>query len=280
MRRVLKKLFNKKKKNNFPSQIGITAAHASFAVPNKFKKRLDPQLLGLNERLLRNFSDFGTKEIVELIPENQKIVASYWRGLGDPNRAATDPDFFPKEDFNGFKVWKKNKGLYDKEKTTLKKEFYDPFHKQVQAMLTELQSKHKRVLLLDIHDTGKSLLGCCGPEYDRPREKEFPPFLISDKEGRACSPDILMGLKCALEQETGHPVEINTFYQGGYITDYYGNEFNKDLDPGQKWHRNVLQLEIGRYLYMDESAQKINKAKLKKLRTQIMRALQRLETIV
>ena len=83
------------------TNIVVLATHGSFFVPLELRARI-----ALSDRLLKNFSDFGTQYLLpDFVPASQRVVASFSRALGDPNRAPHASDLFRETDFQRTPVW-------------------------------------------------------------------------------------------------------------------------------------------------------------------------------
>ena len=91
----------------FPSNVIMTAPHGSWRVPIS----VFPHLCSHYQtcpRLLLNFSDYGTKHLLEDVPENHKIIARYGRIVGDPNRPRNNEDIVRLKDFGGVSIFRSN----------------------------------------------------------------------------------------------------------------------------------------------------------------------------
>jgi N-formylglutamate amidohydrolase len=71
-----------------------------------------------------------------------------------------------------------------------------------------------------------------------------PDFVLGDRFGTSCNGE-LTRLAANQLKALGHAVTLNKPYAGGYITEHYGR-------PHKSQH--VLQIEINRALYMDETS--------------------------
>ena len=93
-----------KKSKQFPTNVLVTAPHGTAKIPLRTYQHLST-LYRTSPRLLLNFSDYGTKYLVERIPEAQKVIPKYGRLIGDPNRHVDAPDVIRFEDFGGNKIF-------------------------------------------------------------------------------------------------------------------------------------------------------------------------------
>lgn len=115
------------------------------------------------------------------------------------------------------------------------REFWQPFHATLAALIARTQAAHGACLLVDCHSMPS---GSCAV-----RRGVAADFVLGDAHGTTCSAEITGWVERDLA-DRGYAVRRNDPYAGGYITRHYGR-------PGTGAH--VLQLEINRGLYMDES---------------------------
>jgi N-formylglutamate amidohydrolase len=71
-----------------------------------------------------------------------------------------------------------------------------------------------------------------------------PDFVLGDRFGTSCSGELTRLVASQLKAQ-GYAAALNKPYAGGYITEHYGR-------PHKSQH--VLQIEINRALYMDETS--------------------------
>lgn len=107
-----------------------------------------------------------------------------------------------------------------------------PYHEALEKMVSRCKARFGVCVLLDLHSM---------PSLPQLR---LPDVVLGDLHGRSCAPRIVEGLSDLLARE-GFTVGRNHPYAGGYVTSRYGA-------PGENVH--VVQVEISRGLYMDESA--------------------------
>ena len=248
------------------TNVVVLATHGSFFVPSELQARLK-----IDERLLKNFSDFGTQYLLpDCVPEEQRVVAWFSRALGDPNRVIESEDIFRETDFGGRMIWKES--LTAEEREHCLEKYYTEYHQAVQKTIAQAEKENDRVLIVDIHDTGNMVLGEDKAE-DTVREWTMPPLCLGDRDGQSCDPAITQFFAQALQSSLGMEVTLNTPYKGGYVTKKYGEEYNQELPEASRFNRNVIQLEVGRYLYMDEQTQMLIPEKCLWLREGLEKAL-------
>lgn len=125
---------------------------------------------------------------------------------------------------------------------------YHPYHRALRRLVDETRQRFGYCLLVDCHSmpsaggtspADASELPLRGARLERRRVD----FVLGDCYGSACAPIVIETASAFLE-EHAYAVARNTPYAGGYTTRHYGR-------PRTGVH--VLQIEINRALYMDES---------------------------
>ena len=112
---------------------------------------------------------------------------------------------------------------------------YVPYHEALAALLVEAKREFGLAVLIDCHSMPSST------RTDRRTTR--PDFVLGDRFGTSCGSELTRLAAHSLES-LGYGVALNKPYAGGYITEHYGR-------PHKAQH--VLQIEINRALYMDES---------------------------
>jgi N-formylglutamate amidohydrolase len=113
---------------------------------------------------------------------------------------------------------------------------YTPYHDTLSALLAEAHRAFGCAVLIDCHSMPSNPI----TEQGGAR----PDFVLGDRFGTSCNGD-LTRLAADKLSSLGYAVALNRPYAGGYITEHYGR-------PHKAQH--VLQIEINRALYMDETS--------------------------
>ena len=113
---------------------------------------------------------------------------------------------------------------------------YTPYHETLRELLLEAQSEFGLAVLIDCHSMPSN------PIADQGGGR--PDFVLGDRFGASCNGE-LTRLATSQLKALGYVVALNKPYAGGYITEHYGR-------PHKAQH--VLQIEINRALYMDETS--------------------------
>jgi hypothetical protein len=288
-------------KKHFPSNIIVTASHGSFKIPLSIFPKLS-SYYKTSPRLLLNFSDYGTKYLIENVPAKQKVIPQYGRLIGDPNRKKKAKDIIRFKDFGGNHIFSEK---FEKRLTTswfhtfwlnkILKLSYKPFYENVFTAIAEaVQNKKndgKPIFLVDVHDTGNLILGAT-PKKDRQREGLFqmPKVVISNAPDEevdgncfGTAPEYLTEMfQETLAQKLGFDLEdvkINHLFYGGNVIRFFGNTSKNDRLKKILGNKQIytIQVEFDRGLYMNETTQRSIKWKVKSIRSALMETFRELE---
>jgi N-formylglutamate amidohydrolase len=113
---------------------------------------------------------------------------------------------------------------------------YTPYHDTLGALLLEAKREFGLAVLIDCHSMPSNSIADGGAGR--------PDFVLGDRFGTSCSGELTQTAASQLAA-LGYAVTLNKPYAGGYITEHYGR-------PHKAQH--VLQIEINRSLYMDETS--------------------------
>jgi N-formylglutamate deformylase len=116
--------------------------------------------------------------------------------------------------------------------------YWRPYHAALAMLLDEAHAAHGRVVHIDCHS-----MASMGDRTTEDGEVPRPDFVVSDREGTTCAPD-LMGRVVAYLRDAGHSVAVNDPYKGFELVRRHGR-------PAER--RHSLQIEINRALYMEEA---------------------------
>jgi N-formylglutamate amidohydrolase len=110
---------------------------------------------------------------------------------------------------------------------------HKPFHACLRRLLQRARARFGVALLVDWHSM---------PSSDATGGRATPDFVLGDRFGTSCTPDIVDAVEALLRRK-GFAVARNKPYAGGFSTESYGNPDKGFL---------ALQIEASRALYMDE----------------------------
>jgi N-formylglutamate deformylase len=123
------------------------------------------------------------------------------------------------------------------------KDYYLPFHQQIEQQFKNLKQKFSEVYQLDLHS-----MPSVGTAFHQDPGKERPEVVVSDFKGK-CSDLSFVELVINSYKKAGFQVNYNDPYIGGGITQKYGH-------PSR--HQHCVQVELKRNLYMNEDTKEKN----------------------
>ena len=269
---VLKDIKRKGWDKNFPNNCLVLLTHGTFLIHSSlrdtilfwnweigeegFCSDIDHKIL----RILKGFSDFWTSVLVKYgwIPKGKIIRHIGSRLIWDPNRDIQDDSFIRKADFYG-NVISKNPEQYREEGEKEHKRY----HNAITEWLCEIEWIEWWSIAFDIHDTWVRKLAY-ETKNDRFKESGFHLMNLWTRDGASCNPEILEYFSKRIEYYLWIKPLLNEPYKGGYVTQRHGEQYRKNLEQKweKSWKRNVIQVEIGKFLYMQESTQKVDKERM------------------
>lgn len=260
---------NNLQKNSFPKHITALLTHGIFSINSEKRRAIEKHIWATREeinRLLKNFSDWWTRKIIKksLIPESNIIIPESPRLEWDPARDIDSNDIVREKDFNGNKLLpektiKKLQSSWSSWKTN-----HGKYHGNIRKKLHSIESSHGWSITFDIHDTWVRMMKL-DSKNDSFRISDdwwlgYPMMEIGTLEWASCNPEILEYFIKQVEKYFDFTPVVNKKYKWGYVTQKHWEQARKELE--KKWEnpqkRNVLQIELGRYLYMKESIQEMD----------------------
>ena len=281
---------------DFPKNIIITASHGSSKIPWKIFPFLSSPYQ-LSPRLLLNFSDYGTKYLLEKIPSKQKVVPKYGRIIGDPNRPRDNEEIVRFTDFGGMRIFREK---FEKRLTkSIFRRFwlskllnlsYWPFYKStftaIERAIKNPENEDLPIILIDVHDTGNRILGRSAKEDRQRQQKRMPKIVISNAPDEQTDEDIygtapetfIHNLRESLANNLGiknSEIKINDPFKGGHVIRFFGNSHkNRQLRKILKNQKIIaIQLEFNRELYLNEKNQRPIRWKMNSVRSSFMATL-------
>ncbi len=284
-----------RKKVDLPSNVLVSASHGSARIPMALIRHLSGYYQR-SPRLWLNFSDYGTKFLLEDVPADQKAVPKYGRIVGDPNRDLIAPDIIRFEDFGGNRIFSE---AFERRMTKSMLRFfwrrkflnysYNPFYKSIYRKLEQVVKNQGDsqvpIVFVDVHDVGNRILGRWRKE-DKEREQKFPKVVISNAPDLetgvnrlGTAPDYFAELFADVLAEHlalgRDEVKINHVYKGGNIVRHFGNPYKNTRLRKILHGREIfaLQVEFNRSFYLNEVNQMAYRSKIKFVRNALMSTL-------
>ena len=235
---------------NFPDNSLVLLTHGTFAVNSDIRKTMNWTNRQVY-RLLKNYSDFWTRKAIKSswIPDESIVHNKTSRMTWDSNRWLDAVDFIRAADFSWNKLLD-NPSDFRSEWEKRHREYHD----EVTIQMQEKQDKNWWVIWFDIHDTWIRLMWK-DKEYDKFREEWFPPITLWTRDWEACNDDILDFFSNRLEYHIWIKPLLNEPYKWGYVTQRHWEQYRINNNTRK---RNLIQIELGRFLYLKESTQEVD----------------------
>jgi len=174
------------------------------------------------------------------------VLAARWsRYLIDLNRPPEDSNLYPGQDTTGLCPL----DTFTRERLYLPghepdavdiarrlEQYWQPYHRQLQAELERLLALHGRVVLWDAHSIASMV-----PRFF---EGRLPDLNFGTADGTSCSLQLQGAIMQGVAAQDRFSFVVNGRFKGGHITRRYG-------DPARGVH--AIQLEMCQCLYMDEA---------------------------
>jgi N-formylglutamate amidohydrolase len=236
----------------------FASPHSGAAYPADFvaSSRLDPLTL-------RRSEDSFVDEIFAAVPElgAPLLKAHFPRAYCDPNREAfeLDPAMFtgalpayvntqssrvrsglgtiPRLVATGAEIYGDKKISFNEAFVRIVR-CWRPYHRRLAQLMETTHKRFGVAILIDCH----SMPSIGGP-IDRDQGSPRPDIALGDRFGASCAA-WLTGSAERIFKELGFNVHRNDPYAGAFSTEHYGR-------PDRGMH--VLQIELNRALYMDET---------------------------
>jgi len=241
----------------------ISLPHCSGLVPQGIRPTLR-----LNNEEIEQSTDIGTREIFGSLPA--RVVCARWsRLVVDLNRGPSQEDakgVIALVDYHGRAVYREG-FTPDKQETERRlKEYYRPFHDELQAALYDSKVKG----LFDCH----SLYGTGPVEAPDAGRKRKDIILgnngnfmgaVSPALGKTTCPVETLHMIKEVFQRAGFSVSVNDPYAGGFIATHYGHVL---AGTGGI----AVQVEINQDLYLEPGTGKLETQKLGDVRTKVFQS--------
>lgn len=250
-----------------PTPLIVSVPHSGKEIPDEVQK----SLVNSDPIFLTTDSDLFVDELYESVPSHggTLLVTPFCRYVIDLNRDANEWDstFVEKAPTAsnpkhlGLVAHKTMKG--DKllkaplTQSELKKRielYYAPFHNQLKKIIQDTKDKFGFCIHIDAHSMPSR-----GVQGHADSGAKRADVCLGDLDGKSCDARFTKWIEEHF-QKSGHSVNRNIPYRGGFITEHYGR-------PSESVH--TIQIELNRKLYMNEKTHEKLDATFQKLKNTI-----------
>jgi len=248
----------------------LSIPHSGIQFPEEIRSQLKSELVSAPDD-----TDWFVDTLYDFAPDMgiTILAANYSRWVIDLNRDPKSKPLYndgrlitalcPTTTFTGIPLYRdERKAVETQEVSRRVKEFFDPYHQQINLMLQDLKSRHGRVLLWDCHSIRRVVTTISADP--------FPDLILGDVDGTSASPGLIEAVMTTLDHSS-YSIGHNHPFKGGYITRYFGQ-------PGN--HQHALQLEMAKVNYMNDVETRYDQNRASKIRSLLKQNFERiLETL-
>jgi len=223
-----------------------TAIHAGSLIPEIYREYYLP----VAEEFYKE-EDPGTENLVSVFPN--RITVRRSRFAVDLNRFWKESLYKePLQNWYFDRIWKKSPDTKIKEEAS---SYYDTYYKNLEKVVSELLSQHKKIIVMDIHSFNYR-----GPHEGNKDRQNTDIVLASqfakDEEDLVFLKKFKENLSLKFDQNKKIKVSENTFFKGGYHSQFLKEKFGDRVIP--------FAIEFRKF-YMDEGSKEINFPLLQKM---------------
>ncbi|HTE32919.1 MAG TPA: N-formylglutamate amidohydrolase [Chryseolinea sp.] len=233
----------------------LSVPHCGVKIPDELAASIKDEMLET-----RDDADWFVDKLYDFAPSlgMTMITSNFHRWVIDLNRDPEDKPLYadgriitglcPVTDFLGELLYKDKRQSIDADEIMERRRlYYDPYHQQLIALLSEIKDEFGKVILWECHSIR---------QYVRTiyRDK-FPDLILGDAEGAAASP-VLIEAAFSCLQSSHYSVSHNFPFSGGYITRTYGRPLE---------NQHALQLEMTKINYMDDTEVRYDESRAEKM---------------
>lgn len=265
-------------KENFPEQVWVFLTHGTFAIPFQIRNIIS-WVKKDAYRLIRNFSDFWTRKMVKKswIPDENILTCGLSRLPWDANREYRTEEednkleplkkFVRESDFNE-QVIVENPWQFRE----IGKDAVEKYWDKIKEFLTGAENNVWGSIWFDIHDTWVNLMNMDSTK-DKFRPEGFPFMTLWTNDGESCNQEIVEYFAHRVQFYLWITPHINEPFKGARITSMNWKKHREKLWNTNKSKRNMIQIELWRFLYMKESTQEIDTERMEIIWEWLKRAI-------
>lgn len=247
------------------SPIIISVPHSGVSFPPEIKNRLNPEIASLppdTDWKVHEVYNFAREVDISIISANlSRYVIDLnrdpeGRPLYNDNRVQTAS--LPLQTFSLKPIYQNGAEPTEQEKEQRKKDFFDPYYREIRNHLIYLKKKFENVLLFDAHSIRRHV-----PSI---QSAHFPDLILGTRDGHSCHSNLQNKASEALASSP-YSLKINSPFKGGHITRTFGQ-------PQTGIH--AMQLEMSQDIYLNEDTKELNLEKCALLRRHLRTLFQTL----
>lgn len=244
-----------------PIPVLVTVPHCGTAFPTD----LQPPVAASHQRDCPD-TDWFVHELVAFTPDlGAPLLTAHWhRYVVDLNRDPAGKALYhdgrpetgpvPLRTFNGQPVYAGEQPGEEEVRSRVRR-FHAPWYHKVGEILGDLQNRHGRVILFDVHSIRRHVPAI--------RPGPFPDVILSNANDTAADPELFSAVCATADRVRGLPIARNHPFRGGFQTRHWG-------DPAAGIH--AIQVEMSQDTYMDEQENRLIEDKATKVRD-LLRAM-------
>jgi len=236
------RVYNLSQPQNSRAPILLSVPHCGSFIPDELKDEYQNDKIGFiddTDWFVDTLYSFGPSMGITLLSAN----ISRW--VIDLNRHPESKPLYsdgrvitglcPATDFLGNSLYNDSREEVSTHEVKRRlKEFYKPYHDEIEKTLNGFVNDFGQALIWDCHSI-RDIVPTIRPD-------KFPDLILGDADGTTASPGVIELALGELEK-SGLQLSHNTPFKGGYITRHYGR-------PADGVH--ALQLEMTKVNYMDD----------------------------
>lgn len=263
---------------DFPEHVWVFLTHGTFFVPSEIRSTINSSKKEVY-RLLKNFSDFWTRKMIKKsgIPKDNIIRCNLSRLPWDANREyRTEKEdrkleplkkFVRESDFNE-QVIVDNPWQFRE----IGKDVVEKYWDKIKEFLKVAENNVWGSIWFDIHDTWINLMNI-DSRKDKFRPEGFPFMTLWTNDWESCNLEIVEYFVQKVQHHLWITPHINEPFKGARITSMNWKKYREKLWNTQKSKRNMIQIELWRFLYMKESSQEVDTERMEIIWEWLKRAI-------
>lgn len=220
------------------SPLLVSMPHSGTFIPSEIKKNMTTEALKLPD------TDWHIPQLYNFLqPMNVSIIqGNYSRYVVDLNRPNDNSSLYPGQDVPGIcpqntfhqqQIYQNNQLLDEQQIVQRIKQYWQPYHKKIDAELTRIKQHFGYALLWDAHSIKSRV-----PRFF---SGQLPDLNLGTADNQSCSQKLSAQLLQQALQTQDYTSILNGRFKGGFITRHYGK-------PEKNIH--AVQLELSQMTYM------------------------------